>query len=444
MTPTDRKRWDMPLIVIHRGVDFSVYKEDCMLDMFTIATVWLALAVVSTILANRLKISMALMEICVGAATGYLAARFFDPDILRPNAEWMKFIAGSGAVLLTFLAGAELDPAAMKTKVREVTLVGIMGFLAPFLGCSALAFFVLGWDPRASLLAGIALSTTSMAVVYAVMLEYGFNKTEYGKGILGACFINDLGTVIVLGLIFAPFTFRTVILVAACASLFFILSPVTARLTRVYGNRTAAIRTKWIVFVLFGLGALSLWAESEPVLPAYIAGMVLAGSVARDEFFIRRLRTLTIGFLTPIYFLRAGYLVSIPAVLAAPLVFLALFAGKVASKIFGLYPVIGRFRESKKERWYYTLLMSTGLTFGSISALYGLTHGIISRDQYSFLIAAVIGSAVIPTMIANMAFLPEHLLEAPMADEEVPQLDMVSDALENERLDDYLKSKRKR
>jgi len=441
MTPADRKRWDVPLIMIRRLVDFSVYKEDLMLEMFTIATIWLALAVGSTILANRLKISMALMEICVGAAAGYAAARFFDPDILRPNAEWMKFIAGSGAVLLTFLAGAELDPASMKTKVREVTLVGIMGFLAPFLGCSALAFFVLGWDPRASLLAGIALSTTSMAVVYAVMLEYGFNKTEYGKGILGACFINDLGTVIVLGLIFAPFTFRTVILVAACASVFFILPPVTARLTRVYGNRTAAIRTKWIVFVLFGLGALSLWAESEPVLPAYIAGMVLAGSVSRDEFFIRRLRTLTIGFLTPVYFLRAGYLVSIPAVLSAPLVFLALFAGKVASKISGLYPVIGRFRESKKERWYYTLLMSTGLTFGSISALYGLTHGIISRDQYSFLIAAVIGSAVVPTMIANTAFLPEHLLEAPMADEEVPQLDMVSDVLENERLDDYLKKK---
>jgi glutathione-regulated potassium-efflux system ancillary protein KefC len=409
------------------GGFFYRREEDFMLDIFTIATVWLALAVLSTIIANRLKISMALIEICVGAIAGLVIARFFDPDILKPNSDWMKFIAGSGAVLLTFLAGAELDPVSMKSKVKEVSVVGIIGFLAPFLGCSALTYFVLGWDPRASLLAGIALSTTSMAVVYAVMLEYGFNKTEYGKGILGACFINDLGTVIVLGLIFAPFTYKTIILFAACAALFFILPPITARITRIYGNRTAAIRTKWIVFVLFGLGSLALWSESEPVLPAYIAGMALAGSVAKDEFFIRRFRTLTIGFLTPIYFLRAGYLVSIPAVLAAPLVFLALFSGKVISKILGLYPVIGRFRESKKERWYYTLLMSTGLTFGSISALYGLTHGIVSRDQYSYLIAAIIASAVIPTVIANMAFLPEHLLKSPMADEEVPQLDNMSD-----------------
>jgi glutathione-regulated potassium-efflux system ancillary protein KefC len=412
-----------------------------MLEMFTVATVWLGLAVFSTILANRLKISMALMEICVGALAGYVAARFFDPELMKPNAEWMKFIAGSGAVLLTFLAGAELDPVSVRKKIKEVSVVGLIGFFAPFIGCSALAYFVLGWDPRASLLGGIALSTTSMAVVYAVMLEYGFNKTEYGKGILGACFVNDLGTVIALGLIFAPFSYRTIVFIAACVAAFFIMTPLTARLTRVYGNRTAAIRTKWIVFVLFGLGALALWAGSEPVLPAYIAGMVLAGSVARDEFFMRRLRTLTIGFLTPLYFLRAGFLVSIPAVLAAPLVFLALLGGKVASKIFGLYPVIGRFRESRQERWYYTLLMSTGLTFGSISALYGLTHGIVSREQYSFLIAAVIGSAVIPTLIANLAFLPEHLLKAPMADEEVPQLDTAVDVWDSSEIDDLLKKR---
>ncbi len=415
-----------------------------MLEIFTIASIWLALAVFSTILANRLKISMALMEIMVGAGAGYVCMRFLDPDILHPNSEWLKFVAGAGAGLLTFLAGAELDPASLKEKLKEVSFVGMIGFFAPFIGCTALAYYALGWDLRASLLTGVALSTTSMAVVYAVMLEYGFNKTEYGKGILGACFINDLGTVIALGLIFAPFTYKTLIFVVICTLAMMLLPKITGRLTRVYGNRTAAIRTKWIVFVLFALGALALWAGSEAVLPAYIAGMVLAGTVARDEFFIRRLRTLTIGFLTPIYFLRAGFLVSIPAVVAAPLVFLVLFGGKVISKIFGLYPVIGIFRESQRERWYYTLLMSTGLTFGSISALYGLTNGIVNRNQYSFLIATVIASAVIPTLIANMAFLPDHLLEAPMADEEIPQLDRAIDLWQNDELDHYLKQDHER
>ena len=82
-------------------------------------------------------------------------------------------------------------------------------------------------------------------------------------------------------------------------------------------------------------------------------------------------------------------------------------------KIFGLYPVIGMFRRRHDERWYYTLMMSTGLTFGTISALYGLSHNIVTQEQYSFLVAVVIASAVIPTLIAGIAFLPRHLLPEP-------------------------------
>lgn len=186
------------------------------------------------------------------------------------------------------------------------------------------------------------------------------------------------------------------------------------RLTRAlagrYGFRTAAVRTKWVLLVLFGLGALALWAGSEAVLPAYIAGMVLAGAAAEDQAWVRRVRTLTIGFLTPFYFLRAGSLVSAPAIAAAPLVLLLLFGGKVATKIFGLFPVIARFSRERNERWYYTLLMSTGLTFGTISALFGLAHGIVTRQQYSFLVAAVIASAVLLTLVATLAFVPRHLL----------------------------------
>jgi Kef-type K+ transport system membrane component KefB len=160
--------------------------------------------------------------------------------------------------------------------------------------------------------------------------------------------------------------------------------------------------------VLLGLGALAYWAGSEAVLPAYIVGIVLAGGAAQDHHWIRRLRTLTVGFLTPFYFLRAGMLVSVSAVAAAPFVVLALLGAKVGAKIFGLYPVIGRFRRERNERWYYTLMMSTGLTFGTISALYGLSHGIVTPRQYSYLVAVVIGTAVIPTLIASLAFVPRR------------------------------------
>jgi Kef-type K+ transport system membrane component KefB len=389
-----------------------------MTDAYTIAAIWLGLAVVATILANHIRISTALVEICVGIAAGAVATRYFGADSLGGNVDWLRFLAGTGAVVLTFLAGAELEPAVLRTKWKEVTVVGLVGFVAPFLGCAAVARYALGWDARASWLAGVALSTTSMAVVYAVMLETGFNKTDFGKGILGACFINDLGTVIALGLIFAPFTYKTAIFIGSSAVLLAALPFVTGWLTRRYAFRTAAIRTKWVLLVLFGLGALALWSGSEAVLPAYIAGMALAGAAASDQHWVRRLRTLTVGLLTPFYFIRAGSLVGIGAILATPAVFLLLFGGKVASKIFGLYTVIARFREYRKERWYSTLMMSTGLTFGTISALYGLSHGIVTRGQYSFLVTVVIASAVIPTLIAGAIFLPRHLLEVNVDEEE--------------------------
>ena len=377
---------------------------------FSIATLWFGLALVATFLAARLKISMALMEILVGIAAAAAIGHFVGQSAMGADLPWLKFLASIGAVLLTFLAGAELEPAVMRRKWKEVSLVGAVGFLAPFLGCAAIARFVLHWSPHASWLGGIALSTTSMAVVYAVMLETGFTRTDFGKGILGACFVNDLGTVLVLGLMFAPFTWRTPVFAVACLAAFVLLPTVTPHLMNHYANRTAAFRTKWVLFVLFGLGALALWSGSEPVLPAYIAGMVLASTLGTDHVFVRRLRTLTIGFLTPIYFLRAGSFVSVPALLSAPLVFLALFAGKIGAKVFGLYPVIGAFRRERNERCYYTLMMSTGLTFGTISALYGLNHGLVSPDQYSHLVAVVIASAVVPTLIANATFLPRHLL----------------------------------
>lgn len=380
-------------------------------QMYLLAALWLGIAVFSAIIAHYLRISIALVEICAGVIAANIISLFFGPDAFGSNLEWLRFLAGAGAIMLTFLAGAELEPRVIRSKWKEVILVGLVGFVAPFIGCAAFSRFILHWDPRASLLAGIALSTTSMAVVYAVMLETGFNKTEFGKGILGACFINDLGTVLALGLIFAPFTYKTIVFIVGSIVILGLFPAVTSFLTRVYGNKTAAIRAKWVVFMLFGLGALALWSGSEAVLPAYIGGMLLAEFATREHQWVRRLRTLTVGFLTPFYFIRAGSLVSIGSLISAPIVFFGLFFGKVISKIFGLYPIIGIFRKEKREKWYYTLLMSTGLTFGTISALYGYSHGIVTKEEYSFLVAAIIASAVIPTLIANIAFLPHHLLD---------------------------------
>jgi Kef-type K+ transport system membrane component KefB len=140
--------------------------------------------------------------------------------------------------------------------------------------------------------------------------------------------------------------------------------------------------------------------------------MILAGTVGKDHLLIRRLRTLTFGLLTPFYFIRAGALVSVSALIAAPLVFVVLFAAKMGTKMLTLVPTLRGFNYLGHEGLYYSLMMSTGLTFGTISALFGLNHGIINQSQYSHLVATVIGSAVVPTALANAFFLPKHLLRS--------------------------------
>jgi glutathione-regulated potassium-efflux system ancillary protein KefC len=332
--------------------------------------------------------------------------------VLGTDESWIKFLSGIGAIVLTFLAGAELDPAVFRLKWKEAVAVGLISFLFPFLGCAAAAHYLLGWEIMPSWLAGIAMSTTSVAVVYAVMIEYGFNTTDYGKTVLAACFITDLGTVMALGLVFAPFTVKTLIFIGVGIVVFVLLPWLTPRFFRLYGNRPSELETKFLLFCLLGMGALAAWADSEAVLPAYLIGMVLAGTVGKDHVLIRRLRTLTFGLLTPFYFIRAGSFVSIPALIAVPGAFAFFLVTKIGTKIIGVYPVTKFFGSPNKEAMYTTLLMSTGLTFGTISSLFGLSHGIINQSQYSVLVATVIASAVIPTVIANAFYLPSHLLPA--------------------------------
>lgn len=393
-----------------------------MTETWMLATIWLGLALLATLLSIWFRIATALSEIVVGTVAQLVIGALLGSMILGANEPWIKFLSGTGAIILTFLAGAELDPVIFKEKWKEAVGIGLASFAAPFLGCAAVAYYLLHWTAEASWLTGVALSTTSVAVVYAVMLEFGLNTSVYGKTVLAACFITDLGTVLVLGLIFAPFTMRTLIFVGVGAAVFILLPYLTPRFFQRYGGRPSELEAKFLLLFLFGMGFLASWADSEAVLPAYLIGMVLAGTVGKDHLLVRRLRTLTFGLLTPFYFIRAGSLVSVSALIAGPVIFLALLVGKLITKLIAVYPVTKIFKSPRKEAMYTTLLMSTGLTFGSISALFGLSHGIIDTAQYSYIIAAVVASAVVPTLIANAFFLPGHLLGKTLEEEKVGEI----------------------
>jgi Kef-type K+ transport system membrane component KefB len=363
------------------------------------SALWVGLALVSTLISIRVGISVALIEIVVGA----LGGNFLD---MAPT-DWINYLAAVGAVLLTFLAGTELDPAVVRRHLGSTLSIGAVGFLAPYLGVLAYAHYLLGWPWPEAQIAGIALSTTSVAVVYAVMVETGFNRTEIGKIILAGCFVNDVGTVLALGVVFANYNVWLALFAAATALALWVVPRILPPFASRFGGRVSEPEAKLILLVLFLLGGLASLAHSEAVLPAYLVGMVLASFFVKERALAVRLRTITFTLLTPFYFLKAGSFVKFDTVAAAAGLIVILLAVKMATKFIGILPLTVAFGFDRREGMYTTLMMCTGLTFGSISALFGLTNNIIDQDQYTVLVVAVIGSAVVPTLIAQRWFQPE-------------------------------------
>src|SRR6516164_4717297 len=268
----------------------------------------MALALVAPMGSLWITISAALFEIVVGAIAGNA--------IGLPLTPWIDYIAGFGAIVLTFLAGTDIDPHVVKRNFWSSISIGLMGFFAPYLGCLLLARYGLGWPWPQAQIGGIALSTTSVAVVYAVMVETGYNRTELGKIILAACFINDIGTVLALGLIFANYNMYLLVFTVVTVIAMVVLPWIVPRLFKWFGKRTSEPEIKFLFLVLFGLGGLANLGQSEAVLPAYLMGMALAAFFMGEKELQRRLRAICFAFLTPFYFLKAGSLIEAKALLA--------------------------------------------------------------------------------------------------------------------------------
>ena len=368
-------------------------------NIWLIASAWMALALAASLISIRVGVSVALIEIVIGVAAGNFLGLHTTP--------WIDFLATFGSGLLTFLAGAEIEPDALRRHLRPALTIGAVSFLAPFLLAFGFAYWVAGWGLHASEIAGVALSTTSVAVVYATMVETGLNRTEIGKLILAACFVTDFGTVLALGVLFANFNAWMLLFVAVTAVVLWYLPRLTRYIIVSVGHRVSEPEVKFMFLVLFLLGGLARVAQSEAVLPAYLVGLVIAGVFVRDRILMDRMRSIAFTMLTPFYFIKAGLFVSLPAVVTGALLITALLGLKMAAKVVGVWPLTRAFRFDRREGMYTTLLMATGLTFGTISALFGLTNHIITQGQYTVLVTVVIGSAVVPTLIAQRFFQPD-------------------------------------
>ncbi len=366
------------------------------MDALTTATVMALLVLVASMLSVELALSAAILEIVLGVFAGNVLH-------LTTNV-WIDFLAGFAGILLTFLAGAEVDPGILRNKWRQAGAIGGLSFVLPFAAACLFAHFVAGWNLRQSEIAGVALSTTSLAVVYAVLVETGLTKSDVGKIIMAATFVTDLCTVLALSFLFMTPNLFLILFIGASIGCIVAMVGLERWFFGRYGDRVIEPEIKGAFFALFLLMWLAQLAHAQAALPAFLLGLAVAPVFNRNPEQHKRFRVVAFSFLTPFFFLKGGLSVNMLALLGALPLLAGFFVVKIASKFVGVLPVSIRF--VRPHAIYTTLLMSTGLTFGTISSLYGFNAGIIDRNQFSVLITTVILSAIVPTFIAQRFFSP--------------------------------------
>ncbi|TML11610.1 MAG: cation:proton antiporter [Actinobacteria bacterium] len=366
-----------------------------------VAAILAATILVASTISVELGFSVALIELALGVVVGN-AFHVSIPD-------WLSFVGSFAGIVLTFLAGAEVDVPQFKREWRASLILGGVSFAGPFAVAGLAAYYALGWNHRQAEIAGIALSTTSLAIVYAVLVETGLNRTLVGKRLMSATFVTDFGTAAALSILFIKPNFWIVPFVLASAALIFGLPRIAPFFFERYGNRVIEPEIKLVFASIFLLMWLGDRAHSHAVLPAFILGLALSSHFEEHRKEQERLRVVAFAFLTPFFFMKGGLNVSLGAVWANVGVLALLFAAKIVPKVFGVYPFARRY--AAPHAIFTTLLMSTGLTFGTISSLYGLNAGIIDKTQFSLLITVVVLSAIVPTAIAQRFFQPEATAE---------------------------------
>jgi Kef-type K+ transport system membrane component KefB len=377
-----------------------------------LAAILAAAVVLASMISVEVGLSVALIELALGVVVGNVFG-------LDPNQEWLAFIATFASVVLTFLAGAEIDPDDFRERFGAAMGIGVVSFVGPFIVASLTAHFLLGWTVKAALIGGTALSTTSLAVVYAVLVESGLNATRIGKLIMSACFVTDMGTAVALSAIFIkPNAWFPAFLVVS-VGLILLVPKVAPWFFRRYGDRVIEPEIKLVFACLLVLMVLGEAAEGHAVLPAFVLGLVMAKHYQQHRQEQERLRVVAFAFLTPFFFMRGGLNVSLGDVFANLGLLTVLFGAKMVPKVGLILPLARRY--VPEHATFTTLLMSTGLTFGTISSLYGLNAGIIDRTQFSLLVTVVVLSAIVPTAIAQRWFSPD--VEAEIDADQAPEDD---------------------
>jgi Kef-type K+ transport system membrane component KefB len=365
-----------------------------LVDLNQITIVAVAI-LVAGIIGVRSRISSSIFEVFAGVLIANVVG------MALPS--WLDLFGTFGGLVLTFLAGAEVEFVLLKSKAKESLAIGTMAFAAPLLGIFLFLTLATDWTFHARLAGSLALTTTSVAVVFAVLTEYGIIKVPFARTIIAVTFVNDILTLIGVNFISPSFNLFSLLFLLTLVA----LVPTVPRLLRVvvrtYGKKAIEVELRFMMAILLIVAYLADEVNLHAVFGAFVLGLIFANSIQGYQDVLSKMRVVTFTLLAPFFFVRAGMLIALPAVIANAVLVFELLGAKLLSKFVGTYALSRKW--IPEAPMFSTMLFSTGLTVGTIVATLGLNLGFLSETQFSVVVTAVILSAVIPTLIAKK-FIP--------------------------------------
>jgi Kef-type K+ transport system membrane component KefB len=238
-----------------------------------------------------------------------------------------------------------------------------------------------------------------VAVVYSVLLEYELLDLKASKLIIAATFVNDILTLIGINLISPSFNLYTIAFLVIIAFMILVLPKMLEFLVDSYGKRAVELELRFIFACMLGVSFIADAGRLHAVFGAFVLGLVFANCIHSYSDILSKTRSVTFSLLSPAFFVRAGMLISLPAITQNIGLILGLLGAKMLSKFMGTYYF--------NKKWipeapiFSTMLLSTGLTVGTITATLGRDLGFLDQTQFSIALTAVIMSAVVPTLIAK-------------------------------------------
>jgi len=330
-----------------------------------------------------------------------LAGTFASNFLKLGDLPWIDFLSNLGLLGLMFFAGLETDPELLRKHFLKSLFIGFSSYFFPLVSVFYFSHYILGYSFEASILIGIALSTTSLALVYPLLKEKGLLNYPAGQILLAGAMVVDISSMLTMSFLFEGINVYNLVFTAVLVLLLFRLPKWGEKLFERYSGNQIEFKTRFIVIVLVALGFLSEQVHINEAVLAFTTGIFFAELFRKDKVIEKKIRALIFGFLAPFFFFKAGYSVKL-SVVSLKVIFLALFLGSIAfvTKYVGtVYATANLFKGAVYK--LAGLFFNMRLTFGIVASVFGLEAGLIDEETYVALLLIIVSTSLVASVISN-------------------------------------------